>query len=299
MSHCRPGERTDARLPNLVVIGAQKAGTTWLREALNAHPDIFMADGEPQYFNRHVSSFEQYCERFAGAESFRICGEKTPDYLHMSRLRIQQMKRQLGSARIIAILRRPDERSWSQARMEESTHNRSALSEKHRAALEKNVVSFRNFDRSRYAHHLAKWRSEFGCDRVFIGFFDDMVTCPQKFLRELFIWLGVDPELAKPLPGTVWKSPEMNAPPAVALFLRNRHRGEVARLKKLGVDPPAPWADWAANGGSYSLPLFRRRIQMLPENLAYRTYNWIRGFVPGSYESRINQVYNKRRGLGE
>ncbi len=39
------------RRPNLFLIGAMKAGTTYLRKLLNAHPDIFMCEpDEPSYF---------------------------------------------------------------------------------------------------------------------------------------------------------------------------------------------------------------------------------------------------------
>lgn len=41
--------------PNFLCIGAQKAGTTWLQKALEAHPDVFLPRKEIHFFDRDVS----------------------------------------------------------------------------------------------------------------------------------------------------------------------------------------------------------------------------------------------------
>lgn len=39
-------------LPNLLIIGAQKAGTTWLADNLRQHPDIFLTGKELHFFDK-------------------------------------------------------------------------------------------------------------------------------------------------------------------------------------------------------------------------------------------------------
>jgi hypothetical protein len=46
-------------LPNFLIIGAEKAGTTWLYDRLKRHPDIFMPEvKEIHYFNSRKSTLE-------------------------------------------------------------------------------------------------------------------------------------------------------------------------------------------------------------------------------------------------
>ena len=71
-------------LPNLLIIGAQKCGTTWLARMLGQHPDVFMAEEEIHFFDR-AHNFARgtawYESHFAAAAGQSAVGEKTPDYL--------------------------------------------------------------------------------------------------------------------------------------------------------------------------------------------------------------------------
>lgn len=73
------------RLPDFLVIGAQKAGSTWVYDCLKKHPDVFMPDAvELLYFNKLNYADEKlrhaYESNFAGADKFKRVGEKTPGY---------------------------------------------------------------------------------------------------------------------------------------------------------------------------------------------------------------------------
>ncbi len=73
------------KLPNLIVAGAQKSGTTGLFQLLSLHPDIFMAeDKELSFFiGKDTVSDEQlaaYAENFKNAGDQRYIGEATPGY---------------------------------------------------------------------------------------------------------------------------------------------------------------------------------------------------------------------------
>src|SRR3954465_8128427 len=71
-------------LPNLLVIGATKAGTTTLWHYLDVHPEIFMApDKELHFFDldeNWAKGVDWYAERFAGAQGQAVIGEATPGY---------------------------------------------------------------------------------------------------------------------------------------------------------------------------------------------------------------------------
>ncbi len=46
--------KREKTLPDFLVIGAQKAGTTWLHHNLRLHPQIWMPEGEVHYFDRKI-----------------------------------------------------------------------------------------------------------------------------------------------------------------------------------------------------------------------------------------------------
>src|SRR4051812_23135116 len=71
-------------LPNLLVIGAAKAGTTSLWHYLDAHPSVFMAPAKELHFFDLDENWNRgipwYAEHFAGSESSPVVGEATPGY---------------------------------------------------------------------------------------------------------------------------------------------------------------------------------------------------------------------------
>lgn len=68
-----------------LMIGTQKAGTTWLSERLHEHEDAFVPDvKEAQFFNVNANyrkGFAWYASLFEEASGHRAVGECTPDYL--------------------------------------------------------------------------------------------------------------------------------------------------------------------------------------------------------------------------
>lgn len=111
-------------LPSFLIIGAQKAGTSWFADKLRQHPDVYMPARELHYFDKD-SNFRRglswYESHFAEAKGQRALGEKTPDYLwangngvegHLSDVH-WNVHRVLPEAKLIAILRNPVDRAIS------------------------------------------------------------------------------------------------------------------------------------------------------------------------------------------
>ncbi|HEX6470840.1 MAG TPA: sulfotransferase [Streptosporangiaceae bacterium] len=118
-------------LPDFLVIGAPKAGTTALHAGLNRHPDLFMSpvkepkffltDGPPparggpgdaQTYREHIWRRADYEALFDGAGDGRPRGESTPFYLHDAAAQ-RRIKDLIPHARLIAVLRDPVERAHS------------------------------------------------------------------------------------------------------------------------------------------------------------------------------------------
>ena len=105
-------------LPSMVIVGAQKAGTTQLYEGLIRHPACFgAAKKELNYFsNSPRRSLSWYRSRFPMTKVVRradgICIEASPSYLP-SPSALRQMHDVLPDVKIVAILRDPVSRAFS------------------------------------------------------------------------------------------------------------------------------------------------------------------------------------------
>jgi hypothetical protein len=107
------------RLPDFIIGGAPRSGTTWLYELLDRHPDVYMArpvKPEPKFFlvdHLYDKGLAFYADTwFAGAGDARLAGEKSTDYLE-SAAAAERIARDLPQVRLIFILREPADRAYS------------------------------------------------------------------------------------------------------------------------------------------------------------------------------------------
>lgn len=109
----------DSRLPDFLIIGAQKSGTSSLHWELNRHPHVFVArskqgDNEVHFFDRDEHwdlGLDWYRTHFDQTD--RLQGEKTPDLLARTACH-ERMKQVVPRARLIVSLRNPVDRAYSQ-----------------------------------------------------------------------------------------------------------------------------------------------------------------------------------------
>ena len=108
---------------NFIIIGTQKAGTTWLSRRLNEHPEIFLPPNELHYFDldqNYKKGLDWYRKQFNDKpKDAKSVGEKTPDYLwtnrpHQNKINIAERIHQLDpDLKLIIILRNPVKRAIS------------------------------------------------------------------------------------------------------------------------------------------------------------------------------------------
>ncbi|MEM1140176.1 MAG: sulfotransferase [Pseudomonadota bacterium] len=102
-----------ARVPNLFIVGAPKAGTTALHRYLEAHSQVFMTrPKEPNFFNtdhdvrQPARSVEEYMALYEGWGAERYAGEGTVWYLHSTEA-ARHIKQISPDAKIVMVLRNP------------------------------------------------------------------------------------------------------------------------------------------------------------------------------------------------
>ncbi|MGZ6825615.1 MAG: sulfotransferase family protein [Mycobacteriales bacterium] len=101
-------------LPDWVVLGAPKAGTTTLAAWLNGHPEAHVPPAkEVSYFDlHHARGPAWYAAQFAGASPGERLGDATPAYLY-SDAALDRLRAVAPDARLLVLLREPAARVWS------------------------------------------------------------------------------------------------------------------------------------------------------------------------------------------
>ena len=114
--------------PNFIVVGAMKAATTSLYTYLKQHPKIFMTKvKEPMFFNnfkqenkykisgkksKKPTTLKEYLAMFDDVKNEKAIGEASPAYIYNPQAP-QLIKEHLSNVKIIAILRQPTDRAYS------------------------------------------------------------------------------------------------------------------------------------------------------------------------------------------
>jgi hypothetical protein len=174
-------------LPNFVIIGAQKSGTTSLYAYLRAHPDVFLAPGkEIHYFDSHLDEgLDWYKAKFAGATTERTIGEATPNYMYFGE-GLNRMAEVIPEARLVAILRNPVDRAYShywheRVRGREKLEFADAIAaEPARLATgDPQAIQCHSYvDRGRYLPQLQRVCELYPREAILVILFDDLCAAP-------------------------------------------------------------------------------------------------------------------------
>lgn len=181
----------NTRLPDFVIIGATKAATTWLTENLRAHPKVFMPSPELHYFSRFVDRGDDwYRAQFAGAQAGQLVGEKSASYLPHPDAP-QRLHRLLPGARLLAQLRNPVERAYSDYCMH---YRRGEVNRDIDRYLDAGRTPIpRLIEDGFYHRHLSAFLRTFAADQLKILLYDDIRARPREVFREVCGYLGIDP----------------------------------------------------------------------------------------------------------
>jgi len=196
------------RLPDFIIGGAPRSGTTWLYELLDRHPDVHMArpvKPEPKFFlvdHLYDKGLTFYAETwFGGAGDARLVGEKSTDYLESSAA-ARRIARDLPQVRLIFILREPADRAYSNylwTRMNgietEDFETALRLEEEREAQLTerwKYARPFSYFSRGLYADLLVPYFERFPREQILILRFEDILDRPEDLAGRVHRFLGID-----------------------------------------------------------------------------------------------------------
>lgn len=207
-------EPVTGALPDFVVLGAQKAGTTYLYHLLVQHPHIEPAASKELHFfdNNFELGVEWYRECFPAPEwrdgRLTVTGEATPYYLFHP-YAARRMAEVVPGARLIVLLRNPVERAHSHYQMiarkgaelrtfEEAVEaEMGMLRGEMEGALrhEKHVGSehqlYSDLSRGIYVEQLERWAEVFVSEQMLVLKSEDFFARPAETLESVLGFLGL------------------------------------------------------------------------------------------------------------
>jgi hypothetical protein len=199
-------------LPDFLVIGAQKAGTTALYAYLRWHPGITGPSWkEVSFFDRHWWRGEKwYRGQFPRRAGEKLVGEASPSYLFHP-LAPERARSLVPDAKLIALLRDPVDRAYSQYQHEvalgrEPLSFEDALDAEHdRVAgeVERLIADPRAFSRAwwdhtyaargRYADQLERWLAVFPREQLLVVLTEELGERPAETYASILAFLGAEP----------------------------------------------------------------------------------------------------------
>ena len=250
--------------PQFLMVGPPRTGTTLLRRLFDLHPQIAAPSGELFFFssrtgqragsNRQRAPLSWYLGAFrAAAEKkpdARLMGEKTPHYFSTSDEQMAFASLLLPQVKIIATLRDPVVRAWSEIKVQRRVTEAeivASLSEGGRPNWLAEIL-----DAGRYAAHLRRWLQHVQPEQLLLVDSDALETNVTDEAARIFRWLGVR-ELGRRQVSELqqgWNNRTESFSPSaqVEALLRRSYEGEAWTADALGrtvgladaASPPAP-----------------------------------------------------------
>lgn len=241
-------------LPNVVVIGAMKCGTTALHDYLGRHPRITMS--QPKELNFFfgpatdagtagwaVGNWSRgpawYTSHFDTGTPLR--GESSPGYTSPDHPCVaERMAATIPDARLVYLVRDPIARALSQY-----DHHRSEGSERRDLAAALTDPASQYISRGRYHERLVPFLSCFAREQILIVAQEDLRQDRDATLGRVLRFLGADPfrwrdAPAAPPPGPGGRVAALD--PRLRAQLADALRDDVERLRALARQPLTSWS---------------------------------------------------------
>lgn len=197
----------NVKLPNFLIIGIQKAGTTSVYNYLKQHPEVYLSPVKEtdflekdwsklieqghQFNHKKIITFEQYKNLFKGVTNEIAIGEISPNYLFHYKTSTGLIKKYVPNAKLIAILRNPIERAISDYLMHvREAQSNVPLKEQIQYKADKSFV----IRKGKYFQAVKYYFEQFGREQVSIFLYDDLRKDAKKFIQNIYKTIGVDPD---------------------------------------------------------------------------------------------------------
>jgi len=189
-------------LPDFIIVGSPRSGSTSLARYLGEHPQIYMAEQKEihffsSYYDRGLAWYESL---FSSAGEDQLVAEATPTYL-ADRVAMGRLVDTLPGAKLVMIFRNPTDRAWSDYWMrknrglEDREFGEIVASEI--AAIDAGEIDYdlRFVWHGLYDVHVDHLLSRVDRDQIHVAIFEELASEPETVYSGVCTFLGVDPEV--------------------------------------------------------------------------------------------------------
>lgn len=203
-------------LPNFLIIGAAKAGTTALHTYLQQHPQIYMTpDKETNFFafeGEHlnfqgpgdeainqfsITDLESYQAEFQNVAGEKAIGEACPLYLYHAKAP-ERIYSYIPHVRLIAILRHPVDRAYANFLHiirddREPCRDFAQALQQEKKRIEDNWEWFWHYIQlGYYSIQLKRYYDIFDREQIRVYLYEDLCQNPLTLIQDIFCFLEVD-----------------------------------------------------------------------------------------------------------
>lgn len=189
------------RLPDFIIIGAQKSGTSSLYYYLSQHPQLTMSvEKEIHYYNYYL----QHGKGLSWYKSFfplrirshnKKTGEASPNYLYSEKAPAE-LKKDIPDVKLLVLLRNPIERAYSEYNMHVRQLKRKDFPTSFEAAIANDDLSLEGsrlyLVRGLYAQRIKNWLKHFALSQFLFIKSEDFFRDPKNTLKEVYAFLGIE-----------------------------------------------------------------------------------------------------------
>jgi len=205
-------------MPNFLIIGAGKSGTTSIYHYLKQHPDVYMSPvkdplsfafagqhvtwagpGNTPLISRAITALEDYQSLFRQGSDRRALGEASSAYLYYPAA-AERLRQLVPDAKLIVILRCPADRAYSNWLHARRTGDEPVTDFARALAAEPERISagWSHFYHYRakglYFRQLSHWMTLFPREQFLLSLYEDLQQDPEQLMRRIFKFVGVEPD---------------------------------------------------------------------------------------------------------
>ena len=222
----KEGDRSPTRWagPDFLCIGAHKAGSTWLYQQLDSHPDFWMPPVKELHYFDQLSrvqrpahprcrderdlqfleglkslsaepgiDLENYGRLFEPKASL-LSGDISPNYSTLRDEVIRRVVKYFPSLKVIFLARDPVERVWSHLSMEVHYRQIEPFDVTNIDEINRNLLRRGMLLRSYPSAVVARWKRYVHPEQFRVYFFDDLQSNPAELRRSIIRFLGANPD---------------------------------------------------------------------------------------------------------
>lgn len=197
------------KLPDFLIIGAMKGGTTSLYNWIGLHPDVQLSREQEIHFfaNHYRKGLNYYRSYFPKKSTGKLTGESSPYYFYHP-LVPERVRADIPKCKIIVVLRDPVFRAYSHYQMHkgidtaENFEEALSLEAKRVTPVHKDYLDGNDYrsvshqaysyiGRGQYYEQLSRWMEHYSMEELLVLKSEVLFSSPRETMKKVFEFIGV------------------------------------------------------------------------------------------------------------